>query len=83
MSVQVVWAAAAETDLLALPDWNLAAIVDAAVARYAAHGIGFVLHVPSQSGADQFRLLIPRTRTYVRVRRSPTTLYVERVIYRP
>lgn len=82
MSLPVEWLPLALTDLANAPDWRLAAAATAAVRRYAEHGIGFVLHVPIVGAADEFRLLIPRIRTYARVRRSPTTLYVERVIFR-
>ncbi len=83
MSREVEWTSPAARDLAALPDWRLAALVDAAVDRHAAEGIGFVLHVRVEDGPDEFRLLIPQVRTYVLIRRTPTTLTVERVIYRP
>lgn len=83
MSLRIEWTSPAAHDLAALPDWRLAAVVDAAVDRYAGSGIGFVLHLRLADGPDEFRLLIPRVRTYVRVRRTVTTLYVERIIYRP
>jgi hypothetical protein len=56
--------------------------VSNAVRRYAADGIGFVLHVPRADGPGEYRLLIPRERTYVLIRRSPETLYVEGIVYR-
>lgn len=83
MSLQVDGAEPARRDLEALPDWRLAATVDAAVDQLAHDGVGFVQHIHRSDGPDEFRLLIPRVRTYVRVRRTPTILYVERVIYRP
>ncbi|MBK6692017.1 MAG: hypothetical protein IPG50_07400 [Myxococcales bacterium] len=83
MSRAVEWTSPAARDLAALPDWRLAALVDAAVDRHATEGIGFVLHVRVEDGPDEFRLLIPQVRTYVLIRRTPTTLTVERVIYRP
>lgn len=51
--------------------------------RLARENIGFVVQVAGGDAATEFRLLIPGHRTYGRIRRSPTTLYVERVIYRP
>ena len=83
MSLQVHWLPGAGADLVAIPSLSAAETIAKAVRRYAEDGIGFVLHVPRADGPDEYRLLIPKTRTYVRVRRSPTTLYVERVIYRP
>ena len=82
MSLRVEWFEDAEEDLKRLPDWRLADNVDAAVMRLA-NGVGFVLHVMHTDAPDEFRLLIPKMRTYVRIRRSPTTIFVERVIYRP
>ena len=49
---------------------------------HATEGVGFVLHALVDDGPDGFRLLIPRMRTYVLVRRSATTLNVEQVIFR-
>lgn len=83
MSLRLEWFEEAEADLLQIPDWRVAAAVDAAVNRLAREAIGFVLRLPSQDEGTEFRLLIPGMRTYVRVRRSASTLYVERVIYRP
>lgn len=83
MSLRIDWSAPARNDLANLPDWRLAATIDAAVERYAAEGVGFVLRVPQSEAPDEFRLLIPRIRSYVRIRVSSTTLYVERVIHRP
>lgn len=82
MSLQVEWFPRALDDLLNLRDWRVAETIDAAVNRYAAQGIGFILRVAAIHGPDEHRLLVPGMRTYVRVRRSPSTLYVERVIYR-
>ena len=83
MSVAIDWSAEASRDLLAIPSITAAEMIATAVRRYAEDGIGFVLHVPRPDEPDEFRLLIPRMRAYVRVRRSASTLYVERVIYRP
>lgn len=83
MSVRAEWFDDAIEDLARLPDWRLAVAVDEAVERYAGEGVGFVLHVTVEEGPDEFRLLIPRVRTYVLVRRRANALYVERVIFRP
>lgn len=82
MSVRPEWLKEAISDLANAPDWRLAEAAAVAVRRYAADGIGFVLRVPVSDGPDEFRLLIPRLRTYVRVRRGASVLYVERVIFR-
>lgn len=83
MSLRAEWFDDALADLARLPDWRLGVAIDAAVERYAAEGIGFVLQVPMSDGPDEYRLLIPRLRTYVRIRRTASTLYVERIIFRP
>ena len=82
MSRAVEWLPRARADLRQLPDWRIAEAVANAVHRNATEGVGFVLHVLVDDGPDEFRLLIPRMRTYVLVRRSATTLFVERVIFR-
>lgn len=85
MSIDVEWSSDATDDLLRIPSLELAETVARAVRRYAEEGVGFVLHVPVPiaDGPDEYRLLIPRARTYVRIHRSATVLYVERVIFRP
>jgi hypothetical protein len=82
MSLRVEWFRQAQADLLGLPDWRLAEKVDAAVMRYAQDGIGFVLRVHDPKGSPEYRLLIPGTRTFVRIRSHEGTLYIERVIHR-
>lgn len=82
MSRAVEWLPRAFADLMSVTDYRVAEAVDAAVDRYAAEGVGFVVHVEVADGPDEFRLLIPRMRTYVLIRRTATTLYVERVVVR-
>lgn len=82
MRIRVDWAHQAIDDLKHLPHWQLAETATRAVRRLAEERIAFVLHVVVDDGPDEFRLLIPRVRTYVLIRRSDAALYVERVIYR-
>lgn len=83
MSLLIDWGAEATKDLLNVPSIESAEQIAHAVYRYGQKRIGFVLHVHVDDAPDEFRLLIPRMRSYVLVRRSAMTLYVERVIYRP
>lgn len=52
MALVVEWFPRALDDLIALPDWRLATIIDAAVDRYAVEGVGFVLRVEVHDGPD-------------------------------
>jgi hypothetical protein len=64
MSLAVEWLEEAERDLLSLPDWRLAAAIDAAVLRFAADGIGFLRHVNAADGTDEWRLYAPQVRRF-------------------
>src|SRR5689334_22872153 len=79
MSLSVVWLEQAEDDLKALPDWRMAAAVDAAVNRFAAEGVGFLRHIHIEDVPDEWRLYLAGrgAAVYVVVRRTAATLYVE------
>lgn len=79
---RVQWSPSAADDLLDIP-WRSAEEIVAAVTLFAIAGEGPVIRWPNPGGADEFRLYVPGSRYYVRLRYSESIVYVERVILSP
>jgi hypothetical protein len=79
---RIDWLPPARDDLRAL-DWKLAAKVAATVKLLALSGIGDVVQWTNPGRPDEWRLYVPDTRYYARIRVAPSVVYVERVLLSP